>query len=617
VVVLHAAPAAGRSFVRWEGGCTGTATSTTVTVTGSVSCTARFTQPVTISITKAGSGSGTVTATTGTLSCGARCSAVYDAYVPVELVATPAAGSRFAGWSGDADCADGRLGPEADTHCVATFIQTYPLSVTKTGAGSDAATVGSGPAGITCGPGCSGTFDAGTTLTLTAQPPSGFIFVGWTGAGCATGVVVMDQARACTATFRFDSSKVAPANGATWNGSTVMLSWTSTPKAGYWVCLDSTNNNSCDGMWWPNGAATTREWGGLAPGTYYWQVRVQTEAGTFAADAGTWWRVTVPPPRYTLTVTKTGAASGAATVTSTPSGIACGGACSATYDGGTTVTLHAVPFSGFTFAGWSGSGCTPSGGSDAVVTMDTARSCTAAFRFDATKLAPANGAGGQASVVTLSWSATPEAGYFVCLDSTNDNSCDGMTWWPNGAATTREWGGLAPGTYYWQVRAQTGAGTFETNAGAWWSFTVVPPPIPPDHWKAEYFSNTGLSGSPTTVVDEGTGIVDHDWGTAGPSGLPSDNFSARFTRTVTLAGGRYRFSVVTDDGSRLWVDDQLKIDAWWDQAPTTYTADRGAASRSGRAVACARTRSMSSGSVPSSVRMSLVPSCHSAYSSPT
>jgi RHS repeat-associated protein len=53
----------------------------------------------------------------------------------------------------------------------------------------------------------------------------------------------------------------------------------------------------------------------------------------------------------------------------------------------------------------------------------------------------------------------------------------------------------------------------------------------------------------------------------------ADHFSARFTRTVTLAAGRYRFTVTTDDGSRLWVDQQLTIDAWWPQGSTAHTAE--------------------------------------------
>src|SRR5262249_36956167 len=56
-------------------------------------------------------------------------------------------------------------------------------------------------------------------------------------------------------------------------------------------------------------------------------------------------------------------------------------------------------------------------------------------------------------------------------------------------------------------------------------------------------------------------------------GLGADNFSARWTRTVNLGSGIYRFSVTGDDGVRFYVDGQLKIDKWFSQGATTYTAD--------------------------------------------
>jgi Divergent InlB B-repeat domain len=56
-----------------------------------------------------------------------------------------------------------------------------------------------------------------------------------------------------------------------------------------------------------------------------------------------------------LTVSKGG--SGTGTVASTPTGIDCGSSCSATYPGGTPVTLSAAPAAGAVFSGWSGSGC--------------------------------------------------------------------------------------------------------------------------------------------------------------------------------------------------------------------------------------------------------------------
>jgi streptogramin lyase len=58
---------------------------------------------------------------------------------------------------------------------------------------------------------------------------------------------------------------------------------------------------------------------------------------------------------FMLSIAPTGNGSG--TVTSSPSGINCGTTCSASFAGGTQVTLTAVAASNSTFAGWSGGGC--------------------------------------------------------------------------------------------------------------------------------------------------------------------------------------------------------------------------------------------------------------------
>jgi Ca2+-binding RTX toxin-like protein len=75
---------------------------------------------------------------------------------------------------------------------------------------------------------------------------------------------------------------------------------------------------------------------------------------------------------HTLTVSKTG--DGA--VRSAPAGIDCGGACTATFDNGTPVTLVATPDPGWTFGGWGGA-CTGTGA--CVVLMDAAKAVEAAF----------------------------------------------------------------------------------------------------------------------------------------------------------------------------------------------------------------------------------------------
>jgi hypothetical protein len=78
---------------------------------------------------------------------------------------------------------------------------------------------------------------------------------------------------------------------------------------------------------------------------------------------------------YTLTVARGGAGTG--TVTSNPSGISCGTACSAGYASGTSVVLTASAASGSVFSGWSGGGC--SGTGTCTVAMTQNQSVTANF----------------------------------------------------------------------------------------------------------------------------------------------------------------------------------------------------------------------------------------------
>jgi YD repeat-containing protein len=85
--------------------------------------------------------------------------------------------------------------------------------------------------------------------------------------------------------------------------------------------------------------------------------------------------ITVTPPEYDLTITKTGSGSG--TVTSSPAGIDCGADCTEIYVEGTVVTLSAVPDAGSYFTGWSDPGC--SGTSDCTVIMNADIDITATF----------------------------------------------------------------------------------------------------------------------------------------------------------------------------------------------------------------------------------------------
>jgi uncharacterized repeat protein (TIGR03803 family) len=78
---------------------------------------------------------------------------------------------------------------------------------------------------------------------------------------------------------------------------------------------------------------------------------------------------------YTLAVSKSGSGSGR--VTSSPTGIDCGGACAGSFATGSVVTLTATPASTSLFAGWTGDAdCT-----DGSVTVSSDKACTAAFNL--------------------------------------------------------------------------------------------------------------------------------------------------------------------------------------------------------------------------------------------
>jgi len=90
------------------------------------------------------------------------------------------------------------------------------------------------------------------------------------------------------------------------------------------------------------------------------------------------------------------------------------------------------------------------------------------------------------------------------------------------------------------------------------------------HWKGAYFNNLDLSGQPALVRNDNN--PDFNWGAGSPSSgcINADNFSVRWTRTLSFDRGVYRFRTTTDDGVRLYVDNNLIINKWQDQASTTY-----------------------------------------------
>jgi hypothetical protein len=105
-------------------------------------------------------------------------------------------------------------------------------------------------------------------------------------------------------------------------------------------------------------------------------------------------------------------------------------------------------------------------------------------------------------------------------------------------------------------------------AVAKFNLALAPPVI--QNWRGEYFNNRYLNGTPALVRDDQ--YIAFNWGAGAPApGMPNDNFSVRWTRSFNFAPGNYRFTTITDDGVRLWVNGHLLIDRWHDQAASRHS----------------------------------------------
>ncbi len=91
--------------------------------------------------------------------------------------------------------------------------------------------------------------------------------------------------------------------------------------------------------------------------------------------------------------------------------------------------------------------------------------------------------------------------------------------------------------------------------------------------RGEYYSNQlrTLNGKPTLTRLDPT--VNFNWGNGSPDPKISvDDFTARWSGQVLAQfTEHYTFYTTTDDGVRLWINNQLVIDEWVDQSPTEWS----------------------------------------------
>ncbi|MCB0124337.1 MAG: InlB B-repeat-containing protein, partial [Caldilineaceae bacterium] len=163
-VTFRALPAAGWEFAGWAGDLSGNTTPIVATMTGNRAVTARFTQKeYTLVLTQTGQGQVTAAPQTESYLYGAE----------VTLTATPAAGWRFVGWSGDltSTTSPTTIVIEENRAVHATFEPIpYTLTVQQIAGGS-----------VTWSP-LKSAYLYGDQVELVATPDADFVFVGWEGA---------------------------------------------------------------------------------------------------------------------------------------------------------------------------------------------------------------------------------------------------------------------------------------------------------------------------------------------------------------------------------------------------------------------------------------------------
>lgn len=88
---------------------------------------------------------------------------------------------------------------------------------------------------------------------------------------------------------------------------------------------------------------------------------------------------------------------------------------------------------------------------------------------------------------------------------------------------------------------------------------------------AQFYNNMALSGSP--VLTRTDAQVNFNWSGASPANaVPATQWSAKWAGTFKApTTGTYTFSLNSDDGSRLYINNQEVINSWQDQASTTTT----------------------------------------------
>jgi hypothetical protein len=383
------------------------------------------------------------------------------------------------------------VGAILDHHVIAHNSPGYTLTklISPVSSGSISANPGTNCVGNEYAP--------GTNVQVTGLPNAGYGFLNWSGnlsGSTNPNLILMNADKSITANFLAlpgAFSKTSPANGATGQNLSTVLSWgSSTGATVYYYCIDTINDGLCNNAQWTNNGTNTSIMVAFGDGiTYYWQVAANNAAGTTYANSGTWWSFTTgnTPAAFN----KSGPANGATNQSLSPT-LTWGtstyatayeycydttndNACSPWTSNGTSTSKALSGLGQYTTYYWHVRAINIYG-----VRYSDGNSPTAFWSFTTggipgafNKSNPSNGATNQPLSLTLSWGSSSNAtSYEYCYDTSNNSTCDG-SWSNTGTSTSAPISGLSLSTtYYWHVRANNGFGTTYADSNTWWSFTT-------------------------------------------------------------------------------------------------------------------------------------------------
>ena len=275
----------------------------------------------------------------------------------------------------------------------------------------------------------------------------------------------------------------------------------------------------------------------VTPGQFPVVVRAAGADGLFGVNV-----LQLVLSRPQVNVTRAG--SGTGTVTSSPAGINCGNACTASFAPGTNITLTATPAAGSAFAGWSGAVC--SGTNDTCTfTISTVPTVTATFNstsqsfsFSMNQATTSVPQGGNA---TSTANITRLNGYAGAVSFSATGAPSGVTITANPASATG-----ATATLNIAATSVVAAGNYPVTISA---------------------TGAGITGAQTATLNVqvtpapgGSGNVAFSFASCDPSEVPlwaaAQNGTGAWTRvtpvnkTFTFApGARGAFAIVGSDGS--------------------------------------------------------------------